>query len=199
MHFNERHFSRIFPRGSRVDSSNFSPVPFWMVGCQMVSLNFQTHDSHMHLNTSLFLDNGSCGYILKPPLMCDILVPFDPDNYIPSAYEWYEFGIICGEQVCCPAFLCYGFGLSYSFLFISQLEALDSKQSLLRKSSDLMYFFVLTVNGCACDEVLLGFILIGTLLIHSRLSTSQSTRLPRHSVECIGMSASRYRLVFQVL
>mgnify|MGYP003644276448 CR=1 FL=1 len=36
-----RHFSRLYPRGSRFDSSNYSPVPFWCVGCQMVSLNYQ--------------------------------------------------------------------------------------------------------------------------------------------------------------
>ena len=40
-HFNVQHFSRIYPKGSRFDSSNYSPVPFWCVGCQMVSLNFQ--------------------------------------------------------------------------------------------------------------------------------------------------------------
>lgn len=35
-------FSRIYPKGARIDSSNYNPVPFWNAGCQMVSLNFQT-------------------------------------------------------------------------------------------------------------------------------------------------------------
>lgn len=34
--------SRIYPKGTRVDSSNYSPQPFWNVGCQMVALNYQT-------------------------------------------------------------------------------------------------------------------------------------------------------------
>lgn len=34
--------SRIYPKGGRVDSSNYMPQIFWNAGCQMVSLNFQT-------------------------------------------------------------------------------------------------------------------------------------------------------------
>lgn len=34
--------SRIYPKGTRMDSSNYSPQPFWNVGCQMVALNYQT-------------------------------------------------------------------------------------------------------------------------------------------------------------
>jgi hypothetical protein len=39
--FNVKHFSRIYPRGSRFDSSNYSPISFWCVGSQMVALNYQ--------------------------------------------------------------------------------------------------------------------------------------------------------------
>lgn len=34
--------SRIYPKGTRMDSSNYNPQPFWNVGCQMVALNYQT-------------------------------------------------------------------------------------------------------------------------------------------------------------
>lgn len=34
--------SRIYPKGTRVDSSNYMPQLFWNAGCQMVALNFQT-------------------------------------------------------------------------------------------------------------------------------------------------------------
>lgn len=34
--------SRIYPKGTRMDSSNYMPQMFWNVGCQMVALNFQT-------------------------------------------------------------------------------------------------------------------------------------------------------------
>jgi hypothetical protein len=32
---------RIYPRGSRVNSSNYDPVPLWLAGCQLVALNYQ--------------------------------------------------------------------------------------------------------------------------------------------------------------
>ncbi|GFS10920.1 1-phosphatidylinositol 4,5-bisphosphate phosphodiesterase beta-4-like [Elysia marginata] len=54
--------SRIYPRGGRVDSSNFLPQIFWNAGCQMVALNFQTADINMQLNQGKFEYNGNCGY-----------------------------------------------------------------------------------------------------------------------------------------
>ena len=40
--YNKRQLSRIFPRGTRLDSSNFMPHVFWNAGCQLVALNYQT-------------------------------------------------------------------------------------------------------------------------------------------------------------
>ena len=40
--YNQRQLSRIYPRGTRIDSSNYNPYSFWPVGCQMVALNYQT-------------------------------------------------------------------------------------------------------------------------------------------------------------
>ena len=40
--YNQRQLSRIYPRGTRVESSNYNPYVFWQVGCQMVALNYQT-------------------------------------------------------------------------------------------------------------------------------------------------------------
>ena len=40
--YNKNQLSRIYPKGTRVDSSNYNPQLFWNVGCQMVALNFQT-------------------------------------------------------------------------------------------------------------------------------------------------------------
>ena len=33
--YNQRQFSRIYPAGSRVDSSNYDPVPLWNIGSQL--------------------------------------------------------------------------------------------------------------------------------------------------------------------
>uniref|UniRef100_A0A673TKA6 Phosphoinositide phospholipase C n=1 Tax=Suricata suricatta TaxID=37032 RepID=A0A673TKA6_SURSU len=40
--YNKMQLSRIYPKGTRVDSSNYMPQLFWNAGCQMVALNFQT-------------------------------------------------------------------------------------------------------------------------------------------------------------
>lgn len=75
---------RVYPKGTRFDSSNYSPIPSWSSGCQLVSLNYQTpgiifkinifkliflficSGEPMWLNTGTFLNNGGCGYVLKP-------------------------------------------------------------------------------------------------------------------------------------
>jgi hypothetical protein len=65
--YNAHHMTRTYPAGARVDSSNYNPVVAWAMGCQMVALNFQTSDSPLMLNDGRFLQNGGCGYVLKPP------------------------------------------------------------------------------------------------------------------------------------
>jgi phosphatidylinositol phospholipase C beta len=83
VNYNKRQLSRIYPKGARVDSSNFLPQIFWNAGCQLVSLNFQTPDVCMQLNQGKFEYNGkfqpmfynasgylgSCGFLLKPEFM----------------------------------------------------------------------------------------------------------------------------------
>jgi phosphatidylinositol phospholipase C, delta len=67
---NVRQLSRIYPQGSRIDSSNYNPMPLWSAGCQMVALNIQTVDAHMQLNRAMFSTNGGSGYVLKPKPLC---------------------------------------------------------------------------------------------------------------------------------
>jgi len=67
MEFNRRHFTRTYPAGLRVDSSNYDPLLPWSVGCQLVALNIQTADTPpLIINDGLFRQNGRCGYVLKP-------------------------------------------------------------------------------------------------------------------------------------
>nr|XP_033323937.1 1-phosphatidylinositol 4,5-bisphosphate phosphodiesterase gamma-1 isoform X2 [Megalopta genalis] len=68
--YHQIQFSRVYPKGQRIDSSNYNPVPIWNSGCQMVALNYQTGDKSMQLNQAKFRENGNCGYILKPEFMC---------------------------------------------------------------------------------------------------------------------------------
>ncbi|CAH1793119.1 unnamed protein product, partial [Owenia fusiformis] len=78
VNYNKRQLSRIYPKGGRVDSSNYMPQIFWNAGCQMVSLNFQTPDLAMQLNQGKFEYNGNCGYLLKPDFMRRPDRTFDP-------------------------------------------------------------------------------------------------------------------------
>ncbi|XP_076353966.1 1-phosphatidylinositol 4,5-bisphosphate phosphodiesterase-like [Tachypleus tridentatus] len=78
VNYNKRQLSRIYPKGTRADSSNFMPQIFWNAGCQMVALNFQTPDLPMQLNQGKFEYNGKCGYLLKPDFMRRQDKTFDP-------------------------------------------------------------------------------------------------------------------------
>uniref|UniRef100_A0AAY5E949 Phosphoinositide phospholipase C n=1 Tax=Electrophorus electricus TaxID=8005 RepID=A0AAY5E949_ELEEL len=76
--YNKKQLSRIYPKGTRVDSSNYMPQLFWNVGCQMVALNFQTLDLPMQLNMGVFEYNSRSGYLLKPEFMRRTDKHFDP-------------------------------------------------------------------------------------------------------------------------
>ncbi|XP_057400533.1 1-phosphatidylinositol 4,5-bisphosphate phosphodiesterase beta-2 isoform X5 [Balaenoptera acutorostrata] len=76
--YNKRQMSRIYPKGTRMDSSNYMPQMFWNAGCQMVALNFQTMDLPMQQNTALFEFNGQSGYLLKHEFMRRLDKQFNP-------------------------------------------------------------------------------------------------------------------------
>ncbi|XP_063757266.1 1-phosphatidylinositol 4,5-bisphosphate phosphodiesterase gamma-2 isoform X1 [Eleginops maclovinus] len=69
LQYNRKALSRIYPKGQRVESSNYDPYPLWALGSHMVALNFQTADKYTQLNSALFSLNGHTGYVLQPELM----------------------------------------------------------------------------------------------------------------------------------
>ncbi|XP_049835190.1 1-phosphatidylinositol 4,5-bisphosphate phosphodiesterase classes I and II [Schistocerca gregaria] len=69
VNYNKHQLSRVYPSGTRFDSSNFMPQVFWNAGCQLVALNYQTLDLAMQLNLGIFEYNHRCGYLLKPEFM----------------------------------------------------------------------------------------------------------------------------------
>ncbi|XP_032076987.1 1-phosphatidylinositol 4,5-bisphosphate phosphodiesterase zeta-1-like [Thamnophis elegans] len=75
-----RFLTRIYPKGTRTDSSNYDPQEFWNVGSQLVALNFQTPGVQMDLLIGKFLDNGGSGYLLKPEFLRRRDSAFDPFN-----------------------------------------------------------------------------------------------------------------------
>uniref|UniRef100_A0A8D3CGS7 1-phosphatidylinositol 4,5-bisphosphate phosphodiesterase gamma n=1 Tax=Scophthalmus maximus TaxID=52904 RepID=A0A8D3CGS7_SCOMX len=76
LQYNRLQLSRIYPKGQRLDSSNYDPLTMWLCGSQLVALNFQTADKPMQMNQALFMLNGKSGYVLQPPIMRD-------DNFDP--------------------------------------------------------------------------------------------------------------------
>ncbi|XP_069691797.1 1-phosphatidylinositol 4,5-bisphosphate phosphodiesterase classes I and II isoform X2 [Periplaneta americana] len=69
VNYNKHQLSRVYPAGTRFDSSNFMPQVFWNAGCQLVALNYQTLDLAMQLNLGMFEYNHRCGFLLKPEFM----------------------------------------------------------------------------------------------------------------------------------
>ncbi|XP_033841414.1 1-phosphatidylinositol 4,5-bisphosphate phosphodiesterase delta-1a [Periophthalmus magnuspinnatus] len=102
MHHNMEKLTRIYPAGSRTDSSNYNPVPMWNVGCQIVALNFQTPSKEMHINQGRFLPNGFCGYVLKPEFQRDLYSQFDPNTLTNGPWlkkKTFHIMVISGQQL----------------------------------------------------------------------------------------------------
>ncbi|XP_077544076.1 uncharacterized protein LOC144156122 [Haemaphysalis longicornis] len=108
----ENQLMRTYPAGMRIDSSNFNPVTFWAFGLQMVALNYQTEDAGLHINTAMFEQNGSCGYVLKPSAM------WDKSNIMHGQYNPWDkefdgihplnlhITVISGQYVCQNTYAC---------------------------------------------------------------------------------------------
>lgn len=93
LQYNRLQLSRIYPKGQRLDSSNYDPLPMWICGSQLVALNFQTPDKPMQMNQALFMTGGHCGYVLQPSTMRD--EAFDP--FDKSSLRGLEPRAICIE------------------------------------------------------------------------------------------------------
>lgn len=99
--YHRNQISRVYPKGQRLDSSNFNPVPFWNVGSQMIALNYQTPDKPMQLNEAKFRDNGASGFILKPKFMLgDNFDPNDPATLIGVKRKLVSIRIIGARHLC---------------------------------------------------------------------------------------------------
>ncbi|KYK56089.1 1-phosphatidylinositol-4,5-bisphosphate phosphodiesterase gamma 2 [Drechmeria coniospora] len=61
---NAHHLMRVYPKGTRIGSSNLKPVAFWGIGAQICALNWQSFGTSNQLNDALFC--GSEGFVLKP-------------------------------------------------------------------------------------------------------------------------------------
>ncbi|KAL1742013.1 PLC-like phosphodiesterase [Schizophyllum fasciatum] len=67
--YTQSHVVRIYPKGTRLDSSNYEPHIYWAAGAQVVAINWQTFDLGYIINQAMFRRNGGAGYVLKPPAL----------------------------------------------------------------------------------------------------------------------------------
>ncbi|KAJ3524795.1 hypothetical protein NM688_g8501 [Phlebia brevispora] len=63
---NKTHLIRIYPKGTRIGSTNYEPHRYWSAGAQLVAINWQTYDLGYMLNHAMFQRNHRAGYVLKP-------------------------------------------------------------------------------------------------------------------------------------
>ncbi|KAL9418591.1 hypothetical protein AB3S75_036530 [Citrus x aurantiifolia] len=76
--FTQRNLLRIYPKGIRVDSSNYNPLIGWSHGAQMVAFNMQGYGRSLWLMHGMFKANGGCGYVKKP----NFLLQTGPHNEV---------------------------------------------------------------------------------------------------------------------
>ncbi|KAL6597538.1 hypothetical protein ACP70R_046978 [Stipagrostis hirtigluma subsp. patula] len=76
--FTQKNILRVYPKGTRVNSSNYDPMNAWTHGAQMVAFNTQVHDKELRIMQGFFRANGGCGYVKKP----DFLLTTGPNGEI---------------------------------------------------------------------------------------------------------------------
>nr|CAC13988.1 phosphoinositide-specific phospholipase C [Digitaria sanguinalis] len=84
--FTHRNMLRIYPKGTRFNSSNYNPFLGWVHGAQMVAFNMQGHGRALWLMHGFFQANGGCGYVQKPDFLmqtCPDGKVFDPKADLP--------------------------------------------------------------------------------------------------------------------
>ncbi|KAG6607309.1 Phosphoinositide phospholipase C 2, partial [Cucurbita argyrosperma subsp. sororia] len=71
--FTQRNLLRVYPKGLRLDSSNYNPMLGWTHGAQMVAFNMQGYGKYLWIMQGMFRGNGGCGYIKKPDFLLNNL------------------------------------------------------------------------------------------------------------------------------
>ncbi|XP_021666257.2 phosphoinositide phospholipase C 2 isoform X3 [Hevea brasiliensis] len=84
--FTQRNLLRVYPKGLRLDSSNYNPFVGWTHGSQMVAFNMQGYGKHLWVMHGMFKANGRCGYVKKPDFLLQLdqnNMVFDPSKQLP--------------------------------------------------------------------------------------------------------------------
>ena len=115
--YHRKQLSRVYPKGPRVDSSNYDPVPIWNCGSQLLAMNYQTPDRPMQLYQGRFLTNGRS-------VQCGSRNNFKWFLFIYFFYFYFYFFYVCTIVM----FILYYFFffLSYVFIFVLMVSLIVS-------------------------------------------------------------------------
>ncbi|KAH1211861.1 Phosphoinositide phospholipase C 2 [Glycine max] len=91
--FTQRNILRVYPKGTRIDSSNYNPLIGWMHGAQMVAFNMQGYGRSLWLMHGMFRANGGCGYVKKP----NFLLETGPDDEVFNPKAKLPVTVYMGE------------------------------------------------------------------------------------------------------
>lgn len=128
--YNQTHISRTFPSGSRIDSSNYSPILAWSVGCQMAALNIQSSDEGLFVNDGRFRENGGVGYVLKPSIL------MMKDEHDPRSTH-LEIKILSGSCLPKPKGLSFGECID-PYVKISLFDCHEGKEVNLSQTTNVL-------------------------------------------------------------
>ncbi|KAF5751367.1 phosphoinositide phospholipase C 2-like isoform X2 [Tripterygium wilfordii] len=92
--FTQQNFLRVYPKGTRISSSNYNPFVAWMHGAQMVAFNMQGYGKYLWIMQAMFRANGGCGYVKKPDFLLN--AAFDTDM-IPPVKKILKVKVYMGE------------------------------------------------------------------------------------------------------
>uniref|UniRef100_A0A670IUH6 Phosphoinositide phospholipase C n=1 Tax=Podarcis muralis TaxID=64176 RepID=A0A670IUH6_PODMU len=98
MLYNQKQLTRIYPSAYRIDSSNFNPLAYWNVGCQLVALNYQSDGRVMQFEPSQVSGLNDCilMYCLHP---LGTFNPYSTDPLPAFPKKQLLLKIISGQQL----------------------------------------------------------------------------------------------------
>ncbi|KAK1434840.1 hypothetical protein QVD17_00594 [Tagetes erecta] len=78
--FTQDNILRVYPKGTRLFSSNYNPYDGWEHGAQMVAFNMQGYGKNLWLMQGMFRANNGRGYVKKPKFLCEGDPTFRPNE-----------------------------------------------------------------------------------------------------------------------
>ncbi|KAG5472516.1 hypothetical protein LSCM1_03917 [Leishmania martiniquensis] len=139
---------RVYPKGTRIGSSNYNPTTSWSVGAQLVALNYQTWDDDMRMNDGMFSLNKGYGYVLKPKYLRD------PSSQAKATPCTITVTVLSGTQIPKPSLQKKGdIADPYVKLSINMRERTEVKTAVVRNNGLNPFWMETFTLFCESKEV----------------------------------------------